>query len=65
MNENTIVTFYDYYREIADQLENYISEGSVSHINSVWSSCLDFTASFVENKQNMSHMRVMCDLAYA
>ena len=27
---------------------NYISEGSVSHINGVWSSFLDFTASFVE-----------------
>ena len=32
-------------------------EGKVEHINNVWSSFLDFTASFVENKQNMSHVQ--------
>ena len=32
-------------------------EGEVEHINGVWSSFLDFIASFVENKQSMSHVQ--------
>ena len=32
-------------------------EGEIEHINGIWSNFLDFTASFAEYKQNMSHMR--------
>ena len=54
---NTMDHANSHLQEVSNLQLDYISEGSVSHINGVWSSFLDFTASFVENKQNMSHVQ--------